>query len=115
MSTRQEDLVKEGKEQAHHLTDTAKDAAATAQAALHDGKEKAAAVADQAAHVIRDQSEKAGVAGDTLASGIEKTSEYVRETDTPAMANDIEAFIKKHPMQTVAAMVGAYIVLRYVL
>lgn len=115
MSTREEDIVKEGQNQEHHLTDTAREAAASAQTRLNDGKEKAATLADQAAQVIRDRSEKAGIAGDTLASGIEKTTEYVRETDTPTMANDIGAFIKKHPLQTVAAVVGAFVLVRFVL
>ena len=45
-------------------------------------------------------------AGTTVADGMEKTAQYLREHDTQQMVNDVEQFVREHPTQAVVGAVA---------
>ena len=79
------------------------------------GKDKAAGGMESAASKLREQA--AGTdgmtaqAGTKVADGMEKTAGYLREHDTTEMLDDVEKYVKDHPMQAVAgAVIGGFLV-----
>jgi ElaB/YqjD/DUF883 family membrane-anchored ribosome-binding protein len=78
------------------------------------GINQASTLAAQAAEALRGSSEKTQHATEAAADGLERASEYMHDADSSTVMHDAVRFVKKHPIQTVAAIVGAYVVARFV-
>jgi ElaB/YqjD/DUF883 family membrane-anchored ribosome-binding protein len=82
---------------------------------VDEGKDKAAGSMESAAEKIREQAENTnGVqakAGVKVAEGMEKTAGYLKEHDTTEMIDDLEHYVREHPVQALAgAVVGGFLV-----
>ena len=82
-----------------------------------EGMQKAAGTMDETAQKLRDRTEdKGGVqakAGEKMAEGMEKTAGYLREKDTQQIMDDVEQYVREHPVQAVAgALVGGFLIAR---
>lgn len=97
------------KEQAEQ---TAANATATIQKQIDDGTSKVGDMAEKAANMVRDRTTMADDAAETVASKLDSASEYLHEADTDTLKSDVTSYIKAHPMQAVAAVVGGLVLLR---
>ena len=91
------------------------------------GKEQADAGIEKAATGLQDASEKLrgrmegqdGVqaqAGTKIADGMDKTATYLREHNTDEVFDDLEKFVREHPLQAVAgAAIGGFLISRVLL
>jgi len=82
-----------------------------------EGMKKAAGGMEDTAQKVREQTEgKGGVqakAGEKVAEGMEKTAGYLRDKDSQQMMDDVEQYVKEHPVQAIAgAVVGGFILAR---
>jgi ElaB/YqjD/DUF883 family membrane-anchored ribosome-binding protein len=100
-------------------TSTAKDKAAEYGARVQEqadaGIDAAAEGVGKAASKVREQAARqdgmAGQAGVKVADGMEKTAGYLREHDTDQILDDVEQYVREHPMQAVAgAVVGGFLI-----
>lgn len=79
------------------------------------GIEKAASGVQKAADRLREQAATSdGVTaqvGEKAAETMEKTAGYLRERDTAEILDDLEQYVREHPMQAVAgAVVGGFLI-----
>lgn len=79
------------------------------------GMDKAADSMGRAAEQIREKAQTSGgiqaEAGVKLADGMEKTATYLREHDTTQVLDDLETYVREHPMQAVAgAVIGGFVI-----
>jgi ElaB/YqjD/DUF883 family membrane-anchored ribosome-binding protein len=86
-----------------------------AQEKLEQGKDTAASGMESAADKIRERTQYSdGVqakAGTKVAEGMEKTAGYLKEHDTNEMVDDLEKYVREHPVQALAgAVVGGFLV-----
>jgi ElaB/YqjD/DUF883 family membrane-anchored ribosome-binding protein len=96
------------KEAAREATDKAKEKA-------DEGIDRAAEGVQGAADKLRDRAERqSGVAADAgtkVADTMERSAEYLREHDTEQILDDLEQYVRKHPVQALAgAVVGGFII-----
>ncbi len=99
--------------------DTAKqkagDAAQTAQQRADQGMHKAAEGIDQAAEKLRQRgAEQGGTMGSvatTAADTLDSASHYLRDKDTNQLMDDLEAYIRQNPTQSLLIAAGVGFVL----
>jgi ElaB/YqjD/DUF883 family membrane-anchored ribosome-binding protein len=82
-----------------------------------EGMNKAAEGMEGTAGKLRERAESMGgmqaKAGEKVADGMEKTAGYLRDKDTQQIMDDVEKYVKEHPMQAVAgALVGGFLISR---
>jgi ElaB/YqjD/DUF883 family membrane-anchored ribosome-binding protein len=82
-----------------------------------EGMNKAAESMEGTAGKLRERAESMGgmqaKAGEKVADGMEKTAGYLREKDTQQIMDDVEKYVKEHPVQAVAgALVGGFLIAR---
>jgi ElaB/YqjD/DUF883 family membrane-anchored ribosome-binding protein len=97
------------------VKEKARDTAEMAKDRADEGIDKAAEGMQGAADKLRDRAEQqGGVAADAgvkVADTMERSAEYLREHDTDQIFEDLEQYVRKHPMQAIAgAVVGGFIV-----
>ena len=80
-----------------------------------DGIHRASAVAAHAAEALRGSNERTQHATETAATKLDKASEYMHDADSSTLVHDATRFVRKHPLQTAAAVVGAFILARLIL
>lgn len=102
------DLGGKAQEKAVELGDKAQEKA-------DEGMNKAAGGMESAADKLRERAEHSdGVtaqAGTKAADAMEKTAGYLREKDTTAVLDDVETYVREHPMQALAgAIVGGFVI-----
>jgi hypothetical protein len=78
---------------------------------------RAAGTMEDAANALREGGERAGSAqiraADRVADRMERTAGYLRENDTAHIVDDVENFIREHPLRSLAgAMVGGFVIAR---
>ena len=88
-----------------------------AQQQADQGLDKAATAADKAASQLREkaiqQGGKTGEIGTKVADKLETTSDYLQQHDTTEILDDIEKFVRDHPLQAVgAAAFGGFVLAR---
>jgi ElaB/YqjD/DUF883 family membrane-anchored ribosome-binding protein len=88
---------------------------ARAQERADEGMDKAAGGLEQGAGKLREKAqERGGMAGDAgvrVADSMEKTATYLREHDSAELLDDIEKYVRDHPVQAVAgAVVGGFLI-----
>jgi len=81
------------------------------------GIDKAAATADRAANQLREkaaqQGGKTGEIGTKVADKLESTSDYLEQHNTEEILDDVERYVKEHPMQAVGvAALGGFVLAR---
>lgn len=81
------------------------------------GMEKAAESLTSASQQIRERAEEQGgmqaQVGTKVADDLDKTSEYLETHDSKQVMDDIETYVKEHPMMAVAgAVVGGFVLAR---
>ena len=90
-----------------------------AQMKADQGLDKAATAADKAASQLREkamqQGGKTGEIGTKVADKLETTSDYLQQHDTTEILDDIEKFVRDHPLQAVgAAAFGGFVLARII-
>lgn len=106
-----DEKVDEAKSATSEVADRAKEMA-------DGGRESAAGALDRAASSMKDRASGDGMpamAAGKAAEGMEAAASYMKERDTSEMWDDIERYVKEHPMQAVAAAVATGIVVGRVL
>jgi len=88
-----------------------------AQHQADQGLDRAATATDKAATQLREkamqQGGKTGEIGTKVADKLETTSDYLQQHDTTEILDDIEKYVREHPMQAVgAAVVGGFVLAR---
>jgi ElaB/YqjD/DUF883 family membrane-anchored ribosome-binding protein len=79
-----------------------------------EGIHRASTVAAHAADALRGGAERTQHATETAADKLEKASEYMHDADSPTLVQDATRFVRKHPLQTVVAVIGAFILARLI-
>ena len=97
------------------MKETARDTAEKAKEKADEGIDKAAEGVKGAADKLRERAERqdgmAADAGVKVADTMERSAEYLREHDTEQIFDDLEQYVRKHPMQALAgAIVGGFLV-----
>ncbi|HET6615987.1 MAG TPA: hypothetical protein VFH62_08875 [Dehalococcoidia bacterium] len=82
-----------------------------------EGMQKAAGGMEDTAQKLRDRTEDKGgmqaKAGEKVAEGMEKTAGYLREKDTQQIMDDVEQYVREHPVQAIAgALFGGFVIAR---
>lgn len=119
---------RDGSDGSDTLSDRAGDAASMVQdrateagSKLHEqadmGIDKAAGGLESAAEQMRDrfadQDGMQGQVGGKMADGLERTAGYLREHDADKIWEDVEAFVKDHPLQSAAgAALAGFVIAR---
>jgi len=90
-----------------------------AQQQAEQGREKAATATEKAASQLREkamqQGGKPGEIGTKVADKLETTSDYLQQHDTTEILDDIEKYVRDHPLQAVgAAVVGGFVLARII-
>jgi len=111
MGTRQPE---EAGRTATQVQEKAKEVGAMAQERLDEATTRAGEGMQHAAESVREMAqERGGVAaevGAKAADAMEGTATYLRDADTQKMMDDIERYVRQHPVQAVAgAIVGGFI------
>jgi ElaB/YqjD/DUF883 family membrane-anchored ribosome-binding protein len=80
-----------------------------------EGIDRAAEGVQSAADRIRDRAEERGgmtaEAGTKVADTMERSAQYLREHDSEQIFDDVERYVREHPVQAVAgAIVGGFII-----
>ena len=110
-----------GRDDADQMIDRSREkgseSAENAQEHAHQTRERAASAVDRAATEIRERAQrqdgKTAEIGVKVADRLESTSDYLEQHDTSAMLDDIEKYVRNHPMQAVgAAAVGGFVLAR---
>lgn len=88
---------------------------AKAQERADEGMDKAAGGLEQGADKLREKAqERGGMAGDAgvrVADSMEKTATYLRDHDSAELLDDIEKYVREHPVQAVAgAVIGGFVI-----
>jgi ElaB/YqjD/DUF883 family membrane-anchored ribosome-binding protein len=104
----------EARDQGEQALGTAKDKASEmsgkAHAGADEGLNKASAGLDSAADKLREQGDQQGgamgSAATTTADTLESASGYLREKDTDQLVDDIEAFIRRKPTESLLIAAG---------
>jgi ElaB/YqjD/DUF883 family membrane-anchored ribosome-binding protein len=99
---------------AQGVKDKAKDVGEKAQEKADAGMDKAAEGMQSAAEQVREKAQARGgmtaEAGTKVADTVERGAEYLRDHDSQQLMDDLERFVRDHPMQAVAgAVVGGFI------
>ena len=126
MTDKASHMADEGKHKAEEMTDKAKHAAddgkqkvgemaGKAQERADEGIDKAAESMDKAAEMMRQKgSEQGGTVGSvagTAADAMESASAFLKDTDTSQMMDQLEAYIRKNPTQSLLIAAGVGLVL----
>jgi ElaB/YqjD/DUF883 family membrane-anchored ribosome-binding protein len=95
--------------------ETASKAGEKAQEKVDQGMDSAAGGMESAASKLREQAENMdgmpAQAGTKVADTMERTAGYLREHDSAEIMDDIEQYVREHPMQAVAgAIVGGFLI-----
>ena len=82
-----------------------------------EGMNKAAGTMEDTAQKLRGRTEDKGgmqaKAGEKVAEGMEKTAGYLREKDTQQIMDDVEQYVREHPVQAIAgALFGGFVIAR---
>jgi ElaB/YqjD/DUF883 family membrane-anchored ribosome-binding protein len=99
------------------MQESASQAADKAREQAHQARERAASAVDRAAAEIRERAQrqdgKTAEIGVKVADRLESTSDYLEQHDANEMLDDIEKYVRNHPMQAVgAAAVGGFVLAR---
>jgi ElaB/YqjD/DUF883 family membrane-anchored ribosome-binding protein len=82
-------------------------------------KDRAATGIESIAERLREQAgDREGLpaqASEKVASGMEKTAGYLKEGDTQQMVQDLEGFVRSHPMQALGGAIAAGFVIGRIL
>jgi ElaB/YqjD/DUF883 family membrane-anchored ribosome-binding protein len=100
---------------ADRAQDKASEIGGKAQRQAEVGVDKAAEGMHSAADKIRERaSNQGGMAADAgmkVADSMDKTAGYLREHDTAEILDDVEKYVRDHPMQAVAgAVIGGFVI-----
>ena len=81
------------------------------------GLDKAAGTVDRAATQLRERAQQQGgvqaEVGTKVADGLDKTAGYLQEHDTAEIMDDVERYVREHPLQAMAgAVVGGFVLAR---
>jgi ElaB/YqjD/DUF883 family membrane-anchored ribosome-binding protein len=97
----------------------AKEAGRKIEEKADETRESAAEGLGTAATKLREKSQEqdgmAAEAGSKIAEGMDQTASYLKEHDTGEMVDDLERYIRQHPMQAVAGAVAAGFVIGRIL
>ena len=90
-----------------------------AQQQADHGLDKAATATEKAASQLREkamqQGGKTGEIGTKVADTLDTTSDYLQQHDTTEILDDIEKFVRDHPLQAVgAAVIGGFVLARII-
>lgn len=97
----------DGKEKAGEM-------AGKAQQGMDDGMNKAAGSMDSAAQMLREKGGESGTMGSvagTAADAMESAGTYLRDTNTGEMMDQVEAYIRQNPTQSLLIAAGVGFVL----
>jgi ElaB/YqjD/DUF883 family membrane-anchored ribosome-binding protein len=112
-------LEGKGDQAVNDAKEKAKDAGRKIQEQADAGRESAGEGLGTAAEKIRQKSQEqdgmAAEAGSKIAEGMDQTATYLKEHDTGEMVDDLERYIRQHPMQAVAGAVAAGFVIGRIL
>jgi ElaB/YqjD/DUF883 family membrane-anchored ribosome-binding protein len=123
-SSGRDDLLGQRKEAAGGYPERQPDMRERASGAADKAREQADAGLDKAADKmssasdrIREKSQQQGgmqaQAGTKIAEGLDKTSDYLQSHDTNEILDDVEHYVREHPLQAVAgAVVGGFVIAR---
>jgi ElaB/YqjD/DUF883 family membrane-anchored ribosome-binding protein len=111
MGTEQDSTADRMKQKAVETKDRVRE---TVQEKAEEGIDRAAEGVQGAADRIRSQAEERGgvtaEAGTKVADTMERTAGYLREHDSEQILDDVERYVRQHPVQAVAgAVVGGFI------
>ena len=116
-----QDMTEEAGDGAKGAANTAREKASMigdkAQDRADAGIDKAAGSLASAAQKLKERAGDAdglsAEAGARVAGGMDKAAGYLRERDTSAILDDVQAFVKEHPMRAVVgAVVGGFLISR---
>jgi len=90
-----------------------------AQQQADQGIDKAATATERAATQLREkamqQGGKTGEIGTKVADKLETTSDYLQQHDTTEILDDVEKYVREHPLQAVgAALFGGFVLARII-
>jgi ElaB/YqjD/DUF883 family membrane-anchored ribosome-binding protein len=107
-ATREGDMGEQARERTQQVGEQARERA-------EQGRERAAGGMASAAEKLREQSEgQSGMraeVGTKAADTMERGASYLREHDTQEIVDDVEKYVREHPMQALAgAVVGGFII-----
>jgi ElaB/YqjD/DUF883 family membrane-anchored ribosome-binding protein len=113
--TTREEAMGRAQEFAAEARDHAESAGQEVQERTDAGIDRAAQGMESAADTLREKAAgKEGLtaeAGTKLADGMERTAGYLKEHDTAAILDDMETYVREHPMQALAgAVVGGFLI-----
>jgi ElaB/YqjD/DUF883 family membrane-anchored ribosome-binding protein len=102
------DMGERGKQRAQEIGEKAKERAEA-------GRERAAGGLESAAGQMRERAEAGegmtAQVGTKVADQMERTAGYLREHDTSQIFDDVEEYVREHPMQALAgAVVGGFLI-----
>jgi ElaB/YqjD/DUF883 family membrane-anchored ribosome-binding protein len=94
----------------------ASEVADRAQQKVDEGIHTAAGGVESTAQKIREKTEGSGTledAGAKVADTMERTAGYLREKDSAQLMDDLEQYVREHPMQAIAgAVIGGFVISR---
>jgi ElaB/YqjD/DUF883 family membrane-anchored ribosome-binding protein len=109
------DTMSQAEQKGHEAREKAGQVAGQAQHRADEGMHKAAQTMDQAAEKLRQRgSEQGGTMGQvagTAADTLDSASEYLQGTDTAEMMDQVEAYIRQNPVQSLLIAAGVGFVL----
>lgn len=116
-SERTEEVTSKAGEMVDQVKSMGGDAANRAKDAAESGRESTADALDRAATTMKDRAGDGmtGAAMEKAAGGVEAAAGYLKEHETGEIWDDLERYIREHPMQAVAAAVATGIVVGRVL
>jgi ElaB/YqjD/DUF883 family membrane-anchored ribosome-binding protein len=109
------ETMSQAEQKGHEAREKAGQIAGEAQHRADEGMHKAAQTMDQAAQTLRQRgSEQGGPVGqvaNTAADTLGSASEYLQGTDTAEMMDQVEAYIRQNPVQSLLIAAGVGFVL----
>jgi ElaB/YqjD/DUF883 family membrane-anchored ribosome-binding protein len=110
-------VEEQGKEAMEQARDKAAEIGRKSQEQVDAGIDRAAEGVDTMAEKLRERGASGtGVTAEAstkLADGMERTATYLREHDSEDILDDVERYVRDHPMQAVAgALVGGFVLAR---
>jgi ElaB/YqjD/DUF883 family membrane-anchored ribosome-binding protein len=114
------DATQKAQDKASEVGQQAKDKASEvgqkAQEKVDEGMNTAAGGMESTAQKIREKTEGSGAVGEAgakVADTMERTAGYLRENDTSQLMDDLENYVREHPMQAIAgAVIGGFVISR---
>jgi ElaB/YqjD/DUF883 family membrane-anchored ribosome-binding protein len=107
-----EGIAMDAKEKAGELSGQARE---TAYSIAESGREGAAGALDSAAERLEDRAASSSgmqaATAERAAQGMQAAAGYLQEHDTAEIWDDLEQYVKTHPLQSVAAAVAAGLVI----